>query len=764
MAVPEAIMARFDFILNLVLPIGIFLLAAPALCEVAPRSGYAEPAACAQCHRQIAESYAKTGMGRSLFRPAPANTIEDYIGKNQFFHPLSDTHYSMVVRAGAYYQRRWQTGFDGNDTNVEEMKIDYVLGAGDHARSYLHRTARGSFIELPLGWYSENGGHWGMNPGFDSRHPQTRRMVSSDCIFCHDGYPGTTSPGATTGAELILNGSLPEGIDCQRCHGPGARHVRLAKTAGAKPADIRRSIVNPARLNANLQMDVCMQCHLEPTSGGIPSLLTRFNRGPFSYLSGQPLEDFRLYFDYKQGTGHDDRFELVSAAYRLRKSRCFLESKGALTCLTCHDPHRVLPAGEEALKYYGQRCLNCHESALKNLISSGKHTASVECIKCHMPERRTEDAVHVSVTDHLIERDPPTGDLLAEISERHPTETEEYRGEVVPYYPSPLPQTIENMLYKGVAQVALKNNLQQGLADLSRETSQRPPSQPEFYVALGDAWQNSGKFQEAVTAFEQALKLEPNSITALQSLAGTLKAMGDLSRGQQVLSWASHIAPQNANIWFQYGLLDAQLGNTESALKKIQRAVTLNPDLPEIYTSLGAAFAGNGQLNMAEDAARQALSIDPYDAAAYDLSGRFLAANGKTSEALYAFEKATRLRPDFAPYLYNYALMLAHLDRLDDAQKPAEAAVRADPNFPEAHDFLGGLFARKAQFPEAAREYLLALQLRPDFSRAQLDLGLLLAKQGDLTGAAEHLRQAVAGGDAAVASQATLALQTIESR
>jgi hypothetical protein len=65
-------------------------------------------------------------------------------------------------------------------------------------------------------------------------------------------------------------------------------------------------------------MDVCMQRHLEPTGGGIPSLLTRFNRGPFSYLPDQPLEDFRLYFDYKQGTGRDDRFELVSAAYRLR--------------------------------------------------------------------------------------------------------------------------------------------------------------------------------------------------------------------------------------------------------------------------------------------------------------------------------------------------------------------------------------------------------------------------------------------------------------
>jgi hypothetical protein len=60
-----------------------------------------------QCHGQIAESYSKTGMRRSLFRPSPANAIEYYIDKNQFFHPLSDTHYSIIVRDGTYYQWRW---------------------------------------------------------------------------------------------------------------------------------------------------------------------------------------------------------------------------------------------------------------------------------------------------------------------------------------------------------------------------------------------------------------------------------------------------------------------------------------------------------------------------------------------------------------------------------------------------------------------------------------------------------------------------------
>jgi hypothetical protein len=126
--------------------------------QVPSGNTYVDTRTCAGCHSQIAQDYLQTGMGRSLFRPTPANTVEDYTTNSQFYHALSDTHYAMTARGGAYYQRRWQIGFGGKETNVEEFKIDYVLGSGNHARTYLHRTARGTLIQLPLGWYAEKGG------------------------------------------------------------------------------------------------------------------------------------------------------------------------------------------------------------------------------------------------------------------------------------------------------------------------------------------------------------------------------------------------------------------------------------------------------------------------------------------------------------------------------------------------------------------------------------------------------------------------------
>src|SRR5579871_2838121 len=51
----------------------------------------APPGVCAGCHRQIVQTWRQTGMGRSLYKPAPSNTIEDYRNRHEFLHSLSDT-------------------------------------------------------------------------------------------------------------------------------------------------------------------------------------------------------------------------------------------------------------------------------------------------------------------------------------------------------------------------------------------------------------------------------------------------------------------------------------------------------------------------------------------------------------------------------------------------------------------------------------------------------------------------------------------------
>jgi hypothetical protein len=167
------------------------------------------------------------------------------------------------------------------------LTIDYVMGSGNHARTYLHCEQDGTLIELPLAWYSEDGGHWGMNPGFDNAHPMTRRLIVYECMFCHIAYP-QIPPTAhrDLSASPDYSAALPHGIHCQRCHGPGAAHFKAAQTPGVSAQQARAQILNPMHLNNGRQMEVCEQCHLETTSRPLPDRIRHHDQGDIRLHGG----------------------------------------------------------------------------------------------------------------------------------------------------------------------------------------------------------------------------------------------------------------------------------------------------------------------------------------------------------------------------------------------------------------------------------------------------------------------------------------------
>jgi tetratricopeptide (TPR) repeat protein len=726
---------------------------------------FADSKLCVGCHAGIYETYRHTGMAKSFYRPSPANNIENFGKGNPFYHAPTGAYYAMTLRAGKYFQQRWQTGADGKPAYRQEWQIDFVMGSGNHVRTYLHRGANGVLTELPLAWYSEKGGYWAMNPGYDADRFITPRKIAYECMFCHNSYPRVPAGHERANSVPAYLDPIPEGIDCQRCHGPGGRHVQAAQAPGARQEDMRRTIMNPARLSGDRQMEVCMQCHLQTTSLRLPAAIRRFDRGPFSYRAGQPLSEFLLFFDRAAVTagitaGSQPKFEIVSSVVRLRESQCSLQSKGALTCLTCHNPHRI-SRGEEAAGHYNAVCRQCHSGAFESLVAAAKHTSATDCVSCHMPKRRTDDVVHAVITDHLIQRRKPSTDLLAEIPEFHETEKTAYRGEVVPYYPKPLSPSGGNQLYLAVAQVEHESNLSQGIEQLAREIEKQRPGNAEFYFALGEAWRSKGDASKAVTAYEQAVARDPKSAWTLRRLADALVALGQLPRAADALNRAIQAAPDDARGWYALGEIYSRAGRHADEIRAFRRSVELDPDLPEAYNNLGSAMAETGSLKDAEAAFLSALRIQPDFADAQANLGMALASDGQLAEAADHFERSLKAKPDNALARCNFAVALAHLNRLEDARQQLELALQTDPNLPEAHELLGSVLQNQNHVDAAIGEYQESLRLRPDFSRAHLDLGTALAEKGDMKGAVEHLRRAASGPDPAVKQRALDALKQL---
>ena len=278
-------------------------------------AAYADPSVCSSCHDEIARTYSLTGMGRSFSRVRPGTSNLASGESARLYHKASDRHYSVSERDGKLFQRRHQIGFGGQETNALELEADYVIGSGNHARTFLHRNADGRLVQMPVSWYAEREGYWAMSPGYDRpAHLDFRRVVDAGCMSCHNGYPRAPVENDLEGPKFPE--PLPEGIDCQRCHGPGQAHVDAVK-AGDVEAGLR-AIVNPAKLDRERQLESCMQCHLESTSTPLPFQIPRYEHPPFSYTPGKPLSDYFIHFDHAPGR----RGATTSSRSRAARTAC----------------------------------------------------------------------------------------------------------------------------------------------------------------------------------------------------------------------------------------------------------------------------------------------------------------------------------------------------------------------------------------------------------------------------------------------------------
>ena len=683
---------------------------------------------CQSCHAEIYRSYAEVAMARSFYRPSPDNVIEDYIRENHFYHAPSKRHYRMIQREGRFYQRRYQLDAEDSETNVLEREVTHIIGSGEHARSYLSLDEGGVLRQLPVTWYPQIQ-RWGMSPGYDHPdHEDFGRQVTHSCLFCHNGYPLLPEPSDRYGQRNVFRSELPSGIGCYRCHGQGADHVKLASSGTAAVGQIRQSIVNPARLSPERQLDVCLQCHLEAAAAA--PRFRRSGRQVYSFKPGESLADYIVHFDLGDPDSEDplDRFEIDSAGYRMRQSLCFSLSGGAMTCTTCHDPHRTL-RGEEAVSHYRERCLSCH-----NQPSPAVHgeTPPNDCTACHMPKRRAQDVVHAVMTDHLIQKGPPGPDLLALLQEDHSPGTEQ----PLLYFPQSL-SGWERNLYLGMAEVQTRGSLRQGLDRLTAALDRKSAPFAEPYVKLAMAQARIEAYDGARASLGRALDIDPDSPVARFNLGEVMRRQGQFAAAVEQYRRTLAVDPNYAKAHLGLGLVNRQQGRP--AMESFRRALQLDPLLAEAHLGLGRESLERGP---AAEAARhflQALRVDPDSAEAQLNLGLAQARQGLHKEALAAFRQAAVLDPASPEAHYNLGVSLARQGRIREALQAFRQAVRLKPEDAEAHANLGMAYSQLGRLEDAVAAFRQAVRLRPDSARAYVNLGLTQARLGRTREAIEAL-------------------------
>jgi tetratricopeptide (TPR) repeat protein len=237
--------------------------------------------------------------------------------------------------------------------------------------------------------------------------------------------------------------------------------------------------------------------------------------------------------------------------------------------------------------------------------------------------------------------------------------------------------------------------------------------------------------------------------------------------------------PDDALAWNAKGVFHAQKLEFGEALRSLDRALKIDPNLASAHTNRGRVLLALGP-EKAKDALQSfdsALKLIPDDvqilydkASALHALGRVeeelvcvrkiseLAKNewgvwvrvgdielelGYFKPAIKSYDTALKLKDDLVAAYVRRAIAFGMLEQWKDAIKSAETATKLEPDNAEAWLIRGDVHLRAGRHKSAMKALKKASELDPEDASVENTMGMVAYKDGKLQDAVKHLRRAI---------------------
>jgi tetratricopeptide (TPR) repeat protein len=230
---------------------------------------------------------------------------------------------------------------------------------------------------------------------------------------------------------------------------------------------------------------------------------------------------------------------------------------------------------------------------------------------------------------------------------------------------------------------------------LRAATKLTPISHPEegkerAWLSLGHVLEKT-KPDEAITAFQEAAKLQPKDAEPLLSVGPILEQQNRVPEAEQAYKQAAGLDPQSTDALTALANLYMRAKRYPEAQAALQKLLTLHPDDPNVHLELG----------------------------------RILAANNKTDDAIAELQTAQKTNPNDPVLQKEIADLLMGQKKYPEAEAQFRLLAKTQPNDPKIHASLGRVLLLQKKYPEAQEELLAAVQLKPDFGEVYGDIAMV---------------------------------------
>ncbi len=220
-------------------------------------------------------------------------------------------------------------------------------------------------------------------------------------------------------------------------------------------------------------------------------------------------------------------------------------------------------------------------------------------------------------------------------------------------------------------------------------------------------------------------------------------------------------SPDDADLWYNRGLVLYNLNRYREAVESFERAVAINPDYAEAernrrilvaliqkkivdYERKGTECATEGRFDEAVVYYDQVLSLDPEAPSVWYNRGVALRNLGRYEEAVASYDHALSLAPGDPGTWYNRGVALRNLGRYEDAIESYDRALALDPDDADTWHNRGVAFRKLGRNADAVSSFDQALSINSTDAAIWYNRGIALRQLGRYDNALESYDQMLA--------------------
>jgi len=158
------------------------------------------------------------------------------------------------------------------------------------------------------------------------------------------------------------------------------------------------------------------------------------------------------------------------------------------------------------------------------------------------------------------------------------------------------------------------------------------------------------------------------------------------------------------------GLSYNKVGNWESEMLALLRAVEINPTLSEARTNLGNVYVRDQDYVAAIREYEAALATNPENAKTHNNMGNAYSGRGWMLYAISEYRRALELDPKFVDAYRNLAIAYGKQKNYFQAISQLNAALELEPKDAETYLLLGDVYAQAGKFDKAIAQYKKSLK------------------------------------------------------